>query len=1216
MFDAVAVALAEARAQHRAGRYPETLQALSAAERALDDLAASEADPRRGELRLIAIARLRATGQLTDAIGEARRLVEDLARHGWGALEVEARTSLGECLRLQGDYVGALMMARQARTAAHTARDATGEMNALHLLGSALAGAGHIRKAAQAYTATETLARGLGQTYRLAKALADHAALLFEMGCPQDAEGLLEEALALARAEGAPFGVAKVLQTQAVLHRILGRFAESEANIRESLELARRVNTRFQQVWALNALGDLARWRGDLEGASAYYSEAGALLQQAGGNLHVTRLNFALLAFARQDFTTCADIAAEVGETARGGYRPIAAMLCFAASLAAGRLEDADRWEGRARLATTRYPAEIDVAQALQSAADLCERTPRATSRLLSLRARALALALPMRVALGQRAEEDQASAALRRLATQGAPVPLGPYDLLRPIGVGGMGEVWEGLHRSAGVPVAVKVLTLRATHEAEASAALRAEVRAVSRLNHPNILAIYDQRAMPLPASRMTGGRFREGSQALIMELGLGSLRGRCGRMAWPEVRGVLRDLLNALAHAHARGVIHRDLKPDNVLITRGGDAGSCFKLTDFGLATAATEQDTLQAGTPDYMAPEQVLGQTRQIGPWTDLYALGCLGWALLCGEPPFRGPTPAQVMARQIHEDPPTFEPCTPVPLGVETWLRRLLAKLPRHRYADAAEARRDLNALSEIAPDGPSRPRADRDTSAPTFYSAVLDLDEGLDEGIPTPPLPARAPVPPSWRDCTPPASGSVLFGRGVQAFGLREIPPVGRIQERDLLWGALVEGGCRLIVLRGAAGVGKSHLARWFSVLAEESGAALSLPLSGNLATSLAARLRWQGLRGLALEGAIAHTLGLVDDAQIRPITTWLTSNGERGHAAQTLESVGANRALVAVLDDAHAEPTVLEQLHALLVRPPALSLVVVICARDDQLAQAPAARRLLTRLMALPMAQTLQVPPLPDEDIGHLLRALLRLTPELAQLVASRASGNPQYAVTLVGDWVAREQLVQTEDGFALLDPADARMPDSLHEVWASRLAALTTGLPADASAGLELAAAQGLEVDQQLWADSAAEVGLILPPDLPDRLLDAALATLAPRGWAWSQALVRESLLRTAAEAHRLDRWHSALADVLLAQGGPPERVGHHLLLARRPAEAFAPLLEAASQRLAAGSGRAAWELVQASAEALDQMAVASDDPRHDHLAIARARASALLGG
>lgn len=183
--------------------------------------------------------------------------------------------------------------------------------------------------------------------------------------------------------------------------------------------------------------------------------------------------------------------------------------------------------------------------------------------------------------------------------------IELGPFLLQEVIGQAGMGVVWRGIHQEQRIPVAIKVLTTDGSRDPIYVASLRNEVRGVAALDHPAVVRLYDQGLLPESVAEQTGGDLVAGSPYLVMELAEGgTLRPLCGRLVWSQVWRVLLRLLEGLAHAHARGVIHRDIKPGNVLLRQ---EHAQVILSDFGLACAGQEGRTkalLNIGTPSYMA------------------------------------------------------------------------------------------------------------------------------------------------------------------------------------------------------------------------------------------------------------------------------------------------------------------------------------------------------------------------------------------------------------------------------------------------------------------------------------------------------------------------------------------------------------------------------------------------------------------------------------
>ena len=262
------------------------------------------------------------------------------------------------------------------------------------------------------------------------------------------------------------------------------------------------------------------------------------------------------------------------------------------------------------------------------------------------------------------------------------------------------MGTVWAGVHIDSGQQAAVKVMSAQSGVD---PAIFDAEIRATSRLRHPHIVQVFDHGRVQADE---VGAHRHAGSPWLAMErISGGILSTHRGRLNWSTLRGVLLRLLSALSHAHASGVIHRDLKPSNVLI---GEGLLDLRLMDFGLAAIQTRQPGTghkgpPGGTPAYMAPEQIRGDWRMTGPWTDLYALGVVAYALACGGYPYPGKM-LQTLQGHLHTPPPPLPPYAPGVEGFSEWIQRLLAKSPRDRFSSAAEAMEALPGGSPMRSSG--------------------------------------------------------------------------------------------------------------------------------------------------------------------------------------------------------------------------------------------------------------------------------------------------------------------------------------------------------------------------------------------------------------------------------------------------------------------------------------------------------------------------------
>jgi serine/threonine protein kinase/tetratricopeptide (TPR) repeat protein len=832
--------------------------------------------------------------------------------------------------------------------------------------------------------------------------------------------------------------------------------------------------------------------------------------------------------------------------------------------------------------------------------------------------------------------------------------ISLGPFDLDRPIGRGGMGEVWSAVHREHGVRVAIKLLTVASAARPTMLRALREEVRAIAGLEHPRIIVVLDQGVVSEDAAAISAGVRPDsplvaGSPYLAMELVEGAtLTATAGRLSWVGVRSVLVGLLDALAHAHARGVIHRDLKPGNVLLPRRGDrlAPKGLKLTDFGIAHCLDQEftgDGASSGTPGYMPPEQLDDRWRDFGPWTDLYALGCLAWWMVCG----------QVPGRAHFESPPatwTLRHRITVPEGLGSWLARLLEPEPEARFQRAADAHWELLQLGEPTIPPVSMVRSSSPDAATTRSPA-------LPQRCARPAHPGAAvlppPLPESWRRVRSPPPARALLGAGLGLYGLRSLPFIGREPERDRLWALLrevrVPGPPRVAVLQGTAGSGKSRLAEWLGVRAQEVGAATVLkashgpgggPLDG-LGPMLARAMRCGGLSRSAVEQrvqAALERLGERDAHEVRALTELVSpaspSDRAQGRAVQ-LAAPAERRALVLrhLLRMAAACPVVLwlddvqwasEAMaltrHLIDVSPPT-RVLVVLTARDEALAERPEEQAQMEAVLASRHATRMALGQLAPAEHSRLVRELLHLDADLAERVDERTAGNPMFAVQLVGDWVHRRLLEVGPTGFRLVAGATPDLPDDLHAVWAGRVARLLIDRrPADRRA-LEIAATLGPHVDTAEWLEACACADVDADLALPESMLQQRLARSGEGGpavsWSFTHGMLHESIGRMAREAGRDGAHHRACATMLSRRKGPgtAERRGRHLVAGDRTADALQPLLDGARERAATTGLRHAEALLGERDAAMDALDLADDAPERCRSWLLRGRLASQAG-
>ena len=291
----------------------------------------------------------------------------------------------------------------------------------------------------------------------------------------------------------------------------------------------------------------------------------------------------------------------------------------------------------------------------------------------------------PVQALLGT--EEPVASG---RLGLPGEPVPAPPgFVLLEECGRGAMGLVYLAAQVGLGRRVALKFLKPELASSDEERARFRTEAKALARLQHPNIVQVFDCGT-------------HEGRAYIVQEyVAGGNLEEKIARKPQPAIPAALlvATLARATAHAHAQKIIHRDLKPSNVLLTAEGVP----KISDFGLARqidagadSGQTRSGVILGSPSYMAPEQAIGKSSVVGPAVDVYALGAILYEMLTGRPPFLGASVIETLEAVRQSDPvPPRRLQGVLPRDLETICLKCLAKSPGRRYPSAEALADDLD-----------------------------------------------------------------------------------------------------------------------------------------------------------------------------------------------------------------------------------------------------------------------------------------------------------------------------------------------------------------------------------------------------------------------------------------------------------------------------------------------------------------------------------------
>jgi len=587
--------------------------------------------------------------------------------------------------------------------------------------------------------------------------------------------------------------------------------------------------------------------------------------------------------------------------------------------------------------------------------------------------------------------------------------------EIIELLGIGGAAEVYRALDLRQGREVAVKVLSERA--EPEMVLRFVREGRALAQLDHPHIVKVYHM------------GEER-GQRYLVMELVAGgSLRDRLqqGKLPWAEATRIALQVAGALGCAHERQIIHRDVKPGNILFDSQGQA----KLSDFGLAhlsdaSTMTRTGTVM-GTVLYLSPEQATG--RHVDGRSDLYALGAVLYEMLTGQPPFTGPSAVSIIYKHLNEQPPKLRQIDPaIPPRLEAIVERLLHKDPDRRYGSAAELA--------------------------TALENVLQADESA-------------------------LRGETLAEESLVGSGQEDlIPFVGREKELAALHAALdkaISGlGC-VVMIAGEAGLGKTRLAAEVMRAARQRNA---LALTGSCLYSdapnpyapLVEIIRAydaQRLSAAAEDDALAAEIEAalqdlrlllhLDGPRAQAERGWLSNLSPQDAQAQVFERVSQfvqlaarERALTILFDDLQwASPTTLQLLHYLAraVRG-ARVLLLGTYRREDILSgedgETHPLAETLRRMSRERLYDEVALEPLERADLTAMLEHALGsadLEPEFVDRLHRDSEGNPFYLIETLHLWRDQGLVREGDEGWTLApDAGEIEIPSTVADVLMRRI--------------------------------------------------------------------------------------------------------------------------------------------------------------------------------
>ena len=424
-----------------------------------------------------------------------------------------------------------------------------------------------------------------------------------------------------------------------------------------------------------------------------------------------------------------------------------------------------------------------------------------------------------------------------------GSSLLAGRYRLVERLGAGGMSVVWRGFDEVLGRQVAVKVLPPSTSADPAFRRRLRAEAQAAARLSHRNITNVYDYGE----ATTVDG----EPVPYVVMELidgeSLAAVLARVRRLPWQHAVRITAEVAAALAAAHARGIVHRDVTPANVMLTPSG-----VKVVDFGISALIGENDIdpdgSLLGTPAYLAPERLEG--GQVSPATDVYAVGLLIYRTLIGQLPWDVGTTTALLRAHQYTEPEPLPTVEGLPPAVAALVGRCLEKRPEDRpsSADLAHVLAGVSAGAPVVPRGyvPDWSESGEDTTILPSQRSYPDIRAGA-------PVVAAAAVPPARRpvaqDAAAPAPAPAGPDEGAEKDENAEAPPVAPVRNSRF---AQLKSRAMFGVVAAAAGGPQLRPA-----LDNQAAGASAAPVGGGAGTAARAKTR----RVLVVAGAVV-VLGL------------------------------------------------------------------------------------------------------------------------------------------------------------------------------------------------------------------------------------------------------------------------------------------------------------------------------------------------------------------
>ena len=735
-----------------------------------------------------------------------------------------------------------------------------------------------------------------------------------------------------------------------------------------------------------------------------------------------------------------------------------------------------------------------------------------------------------------------------------------GNYRLVARLGQGGFAEVYLGQHVRLNLQAAIKVLYTHLT--GQETAHFQQEAETIATLMHPSIVRILDYDV-------------QDGVPFLVMDYAPGgSLRRRHPKgsvLLVPQIVSYVKQVASSLQYAHERKFIHRDVKPENMLVGRHEEV----LLSDFGLAALAHSSASLSTqeamGTLPYMAPEQIEGHPR---PASDQYALGVVVYEWLCGSRPFEG-SPTEVMVQQLTMPPPPLHERVPtIPPGLEQVVLRAMAKDPKQRFASVHDF---ATALQRAVQGSISAPTVPPLPPAPTAEPANSYL---------TVPMVEEQELPETAQEAPPPEP----MGKVPTHF----LPLVGRKLEwvrLQAVWQSASAGHPHLLVLSGEAGIGKTRLAEelfgWVAQQGHSTARAACYAVEGEVAyapvgfwlRAEAIRSRLWSLPALWLSEVARFVPQILVEHPGLPPPGPLTESWQRQRLFEALARaiLATRQPLLLLLDDLQwCDHETLAWLHYLLRFDPTAHLLIVGTLRAEELTDAHPLHAWLATLHREGQLTQINLEGLSAAETTSLAAQLIGhdLDPDAATRLYQETEGNALFVVETMR--MAHEQ-VEAQQGRAPTEPGGLQeaqvvhIPPTIQAVITARLAKLSSEARELATVAAVIGRAFSFEV--------LAEVS----KRTEDELLEA-LDEL------WQRHILLE------AQGEGYDFSHAKLREVAYAELRPPRRRLLHRRIAEALERVYANNLDAVSGQIAshyeqAGIGERAIPFYQRAAEGAERV-------------------------